>query len=138
MVDRDSNVARLCLEDGTIFDGRSVGAPGERLGEVVFNTAMTGYEEVITDPSYKGQIVAMTAPMMGNYGICEDRMESDGPKVSGFILGECCALPSHYSSEQSLPAYLRKHGTVAADGIDTRALTRHLRAHGTLKAVLST
>src|SRR5438309_5643648 len=99
-------VAKLALEDGTVYTGRSFGARGERFGEVVFNTSMTGYQEVLTDPSYKGQIVAMTYPLIGNYGTNFDDMESRGPQVEGFIVRELSRIASNFRSESPLDAYL--------------------------------
>jgi carbamoyl-phosphate synthase small subunit len=128
----------LALEDGRIFRGRSVGAEGERAGEVVFNTGMTGYQEILTDPSYKGQIVTMTSPLIGNYGTNEEDPESDAPKVEGFVLRESSRTASNWRSGSPLPEYLRRHGIVAADDIDTRALTLHIREKGAMRAILST
>jgi carbamoyl-phosphate synthase small subunit len=131
-------VAKLALEDGTVFTGRSFGAPGERTGEVVFNTALSGYQEILTDPSYKGQIVAMTCPHIGNYGVNEEDVESARPWIEGFVAREFTSTPSNHRSTQSLDAYLKKHGIVAIDDIDTRALTRKLRISGAMNGILST
>ena len=128
----------LALEDGTVFRGSSAGIPGTVRGEVVFNTAMSGYEEVLTDPSYAGQIVVMTAPMIGNTGINFRDSESGRIHLSGFVTAEMCYTPSHHRSKVSLPAYLSSQNTVAATGIDTRALTIHLRRSGVLRGVLTT
>ncbi|MHB0877813.1 MAG: carbamoyl-phosphate synthase domain-containing protein, partial [Anaerolineae bacterium] len=130
--------AILALEDGMIFYGESFGAPGERFGEVVFNTGMTGYQEVLTDPSYKGQMVAMTYPHIGNYGINRLDFESTVPQVEAFIVRDVCEVPSSWRSEEGLGAFLRRHGVMAITDVDTRALTRHLRTHGAKKAILST
>src|SRR5438132_8936832 len=130
--------ALLALEDGRYFEGESFGATGTRVGEVCFNTAMTGYQEVLTDPSYRGQIVAMTYPLIGNYGInCLDQ-ESSAPHVRGFVIEELTDIPSNWRSEMSLDAYLREWKIPGAQGIDTRALTRHLRTRGAMKACLTT
>ncbi|HTY44700.1 MAG TPA: glutamine-hydrolyzing carbamoyl-phosphate synthase small subunit [Patescibacteria group bacterium] len=130
--------AILALEDGTIFKGRSFGASGERYGEVVFNTSMAGYQEIITDPSYKGQIVTMTYPLIGNYGVNDEDAESRQPFVDGFVVKEYSKIASNWRCRQSLGDYLAQHGIVAIEGIDTRALTLHIRQSGELKAVLST
>ena len=128
----------LALEDGRYFEGESFGATGTRVGEVCFNTAMTGYQEVLTDPSYRGQIVAMTYPLIGNYGInCLDQ-ESSAPHVRGFVIEELTDIPSNWRSEMSLNEYLQKWNIPGAQGIDTRALTRHLRTRGAMKACLTT
>lgn len=130
--------AMLALEDGTVFSGRSCGVPGERAGEVVFNTSLTGYQEVLTDPSYRGQMVAMTAPMIGNTGINEEDMESKRPQVEAFLVRELAPLASNWRARQDLAQFLREHGIVALSEVDTRALTRHVRAFGAMKAVVST
>jgi carbamoyl-phosphate synthase small subunit len=130
--------AWLVLEDGTAFPGRSVGAPGETFGEAVFNTSLTGYQEVLTDPSYKGQIVAMTYPHIGNYGVNEEDAESRRPWVEGFVMREMSLIASNYRSTEPLDAYLKRHGVVAVDGIDTRALTLKLRQQGSMRCGLST
>jgi len=128
----------LALEDGRYFEGESFGATGTRVGEVCFNTAMTGYQEVLTDPSYRGQMVAMTYPLIGNYGINSLDQESSSPHVRGFIIEELTEIPSNWRSEMSLDEYLRKWSIPGAKGIDTRALTRHLRTRGAMKACLTT
>ena len=128
---------RLALADGTIFRGRSVGAIGTVVGEAVFNTGMTGYQEVLTDPSYRGQIVAMTYPEIGNYGICPADMESDRAQVSGFVMRQCCDVPSSFRSVESLGAFLTRSGIVGIDDIDTRALTRKLRVAGVMNACIT-
>ncbi|HNW39361.1 MAG TPA: glutamine-hydrolyzing carbamoyl-phosphate synthase small subunit [Candidatus Omnitrophota bacterium] len=130
--------AILALEDGKIFRGKSFGAPGERYGEVVFNTGMTGYQEVLTDPSYKGQIVVMTYPLIGNYGINKEDAESSGISLEGFVVKECSAIASSWRSQQSLSDYLSENNILGMQGIDTRALTLHIRKAGAMKAVLST
>jgi carbamoyl-phosphate synthase small subunit len=130
--------AILALEDGRIFVGQSFGVQGEVSGEIVFNTSMMGYQEIITDPSYRGQIVAMTYPEIGNYGINRDDCESRRPFLSAFVVKEYHPQPSNYRSEQSLGDYLKKNKVMGLQGIDTRALTRHLRDHGAKMAVLST
>jgi len=133
-----NTTAKLALEDGTIYSGRAFGARGETFGEVVFNTSMTGYQEVVTDPSYKGQIVTMTYPLIGNYGVnCED-LESRRPQVDGFIIRELARLPSNYRASGALDAYLADNGIIGIEGIDTRALVRRLRVRGTMTGVLST
>ncbi len=129
--------AILALEDGTVFRGRSFGLPGERTGEVVFNTSMTGYQEILTDPSYRGQIVVMTCPEIGNYGTNEEDDESSAPQVAGFVVREFSVLPSNWRATQGLPQYLREHGIPGISAIDTRALTRHIRTRGAMKAVVS-
>lgn len=130
--------AKLALEDGTVYTGRSFGAIGETDGEVVFNTSMTGYQEVLTDPSYKGQIVTMTYPLIGNYGVNTDDHESAHPQVQGFVVRELTRIPSNFRSESSLEDYLKKHHVLGIEGIDTRALVRRLRVRGAMKGVLST
>jgi carbamoyl-phosphate synthase small subunit len=130
--------ALLALEDGRFFEGESFGATGTRVGEMCFNTAMTGYQEVLTDPSYRGQIVAMTYPLIGNYGINLLDQESRSPHVRGFVIEELTEVPSNWRSEMSLDEYLQKWKIPGAQGIDTRALTRHLRTRGAMKACLTT
>lgn len=130
--------AILALEDGHVFEGRAVGAEGEAAGELVFNTSMTGYQEILTDPSYAGQIVTMTYPHIGNYGVNDEDVESRRPFLRGFVMRECCFQPSNWRATQSLPDYLRAHQVVAIDGVDTRKITRLLRIKGALKAVIST
>ncbi len=129
--------AKLALEDGTVFTGRAFGANGETAGEVVFNTSMTGYQEVLTDPSYKGQIVTMTYPLIGNYGVTAEDAESATPHVAGFIVRENARNPSSYRSESDLSSYLAKFNIVGIEGIDTRALVRRLRVRGAMTGVLS-
>jgi len=130
--------AILALEDGTVFHGNSFGMDGEVIGEIVFNTGMTGYQEVITDPSYCGQIVTMTYPLIGNYGINLEDIESGKPQVRGLIVRELCNNPSNWRSVETLDNYLKKHGIMGIEGIDTRALTKTLREKGTMKGIIST
>ena len=130
--------AILALEDGTIFEGESFTGAGETSGEVIFNTGMTGYQEVLTDPSYAGQMVVMTYPLIGNYGVNPEDVESEKVHVEAFIVKECCKTPSNWRASMSLPEYLKQAGVVGIEGIDTRALTRHLRLHGAMRGVIST
>src|SRR5437868_11962841 len=130
--------ALIALEDGRSFDGRSFGATGTRVGEICFNTAMTGYQEVLTDPSYRGQIVAMTYPLIGNYGTNALDQESRSPHVRGFVIEELSEAPSNWRSEMSLAEYLRQSDIPGIEGIDTRALTRHLRTRGAMKECCTT
>lgn len=126
----------LVLEDGTAFEGISVGAAGMVVGEVVFNTSMTGYQEILTDPSYVGQIVTMTYPLIGNYGINEADNESAFPAAAGFVAREIAGIPSNWRSSGSLANFLRSRGVMALVGVDTRALTRQLRSQGTMRGVI--
>ncbi len=130
--------ALLALADGRVFRGEAFGALGEGRGEVVFNTSMTGYQEILTDPSYRGQIVCMTYPLIGNYGINTEDVESGRPWVNGFIVKEACPSPSNWRGRQRLDDYMREHGIVGIQGIDTRALTRHLRDRGAQEGIIST
>ena len=130
--------AVLALEDGTWYRGVSAGAPGEARGEVVFNTSMTGYQEVLTDPSYAGQIVTMTAPQIGNYGVAPGDAESQAPKVAGFVMREASPLASNWRADSTLRDYLVRHHIVAIADIDTRALTRVLRSAGVMRGVIGT
>ena len=130
--------AILALEDGTIFKGRSFGALGERLGEVVFNTSMAGYQEIITDPSYKGQIVAMTYPLIGNYGVNKEDVESRSSFLEGFVVKEYSKIASNWRHDKTLSDYFKENNIVAIEGVDTRKLTLHIRSAGAMKAVLST
>jgi len=130
--------ALIALEDGTIFEGRSFGAEGEKEGEIVFNTSMTGYQEIMTDPSYKGQIVTMTYPLIGNYGVNDEDVESKGPKVEGFIAREFSRVTSNYRATGDLQSYFTRHNIIAIEEIDTRALTKHLRVRGAMKGIIST
>ena len=130
--------ALLVLSDGLVFEGKSFGAGGETIGEVVFNTSMTGYQEILTDPSYKGQIVTMTYTQMGNYGVNREDIESmDGPNVEGFVVKEHLDFPSNWRSQGELSEYLKEHDIMGIEGIDTRALTRHIRDHGAQMGVIS-
>jgi carbamoyl-phosphate synthase small subunit len=129
--------AVLALRDGRIFRGEPLGARGEAWGEVVFNTAMTGYQEILTDPSYRGQIVLMTYPLIGNYGVNEEDVESRRPWVNGFIVKEASPVASSWRARSTLGEYLERHGVVGIRGIDTRALTRHLRDHGAQEGLIS-
>ena len=130
--------ALLALEDGRIFKCRSFTGPGETNGEVVFNTSMTGYQEVLTDPSYRGQMVTMTYPLIGNYGVTPKDVESDNIQVSAFIIREYQAYPSNFRSTGSLADYLKASKILGVDELDTRALTRHIRKTGSMRAVIST
>jgi carbamoyl-phosphate synthase small subunit len=130
--------AILALEDGRIFPGFSIGAPGNSIGEICFNTSMSGYQEVLTDPSYRGQIVTMTYPLIGNYGTGVEDGESSAPQVNGFVIEELSRVESSWRSSEDLQAYLRRYGIPAICGIDTRSLTRHLRTQGAMRACLST
>jgi carbamoyl-phosphate synthase small subunit len=130
--------ANLVLEDGTVFEGESLGAPGRAIGEVVFNTGMTGYQEILTDPSYAGQMVALTYPLVGNYGINADDFESRRVQVEGFIVREAAESPSNWRSAQTLDSFLKDKRIVGIKGVDTRALTRELRVRGVMMGVIST
>ena len=130
--------AFLVLEDGSVFEGFAFAGSGVTMGEVVFNTGMTGYQEVITDPSYKGQIVTMTYPLIGNYGINDEDMESAGIHLEGFIVKEYQPNPSNWRMKQSLKSFLEDSGKIGIEGIDTRALTRRLRLSGSMKGIIST
>lgn len=130
--------AILLLADGTSFEGESIGAPGTTIGEAVFATAMTGYQEMLTDPSFAGQLLTLTYPLVGNYGVNAEDVESDKIQVAGFIVRELCEEPSNWRSRGSLREYLAANGTVAMQGIDTRALTRHLRVAGVMMGAMST
>ncbi len=129
---------KLALEDGTVFTGEAFGADGTHDGEVCFNTSMAGYQEILTDPSYCGQIVTMTYPLIGNYGITEEDVESRGPQVEGFVIKELARRHSNFRAGGSLEEWLRKHGVVAIEGVDTRAITRKLRIQGALRGSIST
>jgi carbamoyl-phosphate synthase small subunit len=132
-----SEKARLVLEDGSVYEGYSFGAARDSVGEVVFNTSMAGYQEILTDPSYAGQIVVPTYPLIGNYGINTDDIESNRVQVRGFIVKETCAAPSHFRSGQTLDGYLRDNRTPGLFGIDTRALTRRLRSAGVMMGMIT-
>ena len=130
--------AFVALEDGTVFEGAGFGLEGEKEGEIVFNTSITGYQEIMTDPSYKGQIVTMTYPLIGNYGINRDDVESEAPKVEGFIAREFSRITSNWRATGDLGEYFREHNIIAIDEVDTRALTRHLRVRGVMRGIIST
>jgi carbamoyl-phosphate synthase small subunit len=129
--------AILALEDGRTFRGLACGAQGERTGEIVFNTAMTGYQEILTDPSYAGQIVTMTYPEIGNYGVNAEDIESRRPFVEGFVVRELSQVVSNWRASTSLNDYLKRHGIVGISEIDTRALVRHIREKGAMRACVS-
>lgn len=135
---KQAKKVKIALEDGKIFEGHSFGASGERYGEVVFNTSMTGYQEILTDPSYKGQIVTMTYPLIGNYGVNTEDIESQKPFVEGFVIRECSHIVSNWRSRNSLDTYFKENNILGITNIDTRALTRHIRLQGAMKAVIST
>lgn len=130
--------AMLALEDGTVFDGKAFGAFGQQWGEVVFNTGMTGYQEVLTDPSYCGQIVVMTYPLIGNYGIMNEDYESQRSYVRGFVVREECRQPSNWRLSDTIDGFLKKEGVIGLSGVDTRSLTRRLRSYGAMRGVIST
>ncbi len=130
--------AKLALADGTVYTGRAFGAAAATTGEVVFNTSLTGYQEVLTDPSYSGQIVTMTYPLIGNYGTTADDSESDGVRVRGFVVRELTRVPSNFRSHRDLDTYLKAAGVPGIEGIDTRSLVRKLRVRGAMPGVLST
>lgn len=133
-----SKTAILVLEDGRTFRGKSFGSEGETYGEMVFNTSMTGYQEILTDPSYAGQIVCMTYPLIGNYGTNEEDVESRRPWVEGFVVKEASRIASNWRAEETLDSYLKRHKIVGIEQIDTRALVRHIRDKGAMRAVIST
>ncbi|SEM39710.1 carbamoyl-phosphate synthase small subunit [Syntrophus gentianae] len=135
---RKQKTALLVLEDGSVFRGEAFAGSGEVLGEVVFNTGMTGYQEILTDPSYKGQIVTMTYPLIGNYGINPEDMESAGICLEGFIVREYSNFPSNWQSRQTLKSFLESQGKLGVEGLDCRALTRRLRVYGAMRGVLTT
>jgi len=130
--------AIIALEDGRIFEGKGFGARGERYGEIVFNTSMTGYQEILTDPSYKGQIVTMTYPLIGNYGINPEDVESTRPHVEGFVVKEYVRHYSNWRAQGSLEDYLQQYKIIGVEGVDTRAITRHIRSAGAMRAIVST
>ena len=130
--------AKLALANGNVFTGHDFGAEGEVNGEVVFNTSMTGYQEILTDPSYTGQIVTMTYPLIGNYGVNAEDVESRGLFLKGFVVKELCEFPSNYRSTESLDAYLKRNQIIGLQGIDTRALVRQIRTQGAMQSILST
>jgi len=133
-----AHTAILALEDGTVYRGKAFGAAKTVVGEAVFNTSMSGYQEILTDPSYFGQIVTMTAPMIGNYGVNEEDLESDGPKAAGFVVRELSPVVSSWRATTDLGSWLAKAGIPGIEGVDTRALTKKLRVVGVMKACLST
>src|SRR3990172_10047742 len=133
-----TQIAKLALEDGTVFTGYSFGAQGEVDGEVCFNTSMTGYQEILTDPSYRGQIVTMTYPQIGNYGVNSEDLESARPHLAGFVVREGSRIRSNFRGEADLEDFLRGAGVVGISGIDTRALVRRIRDKGAMKGLLST
>ena len=130
--------AILALADGRYYPGVSFGAEGEAVGEVVFNTSMTGYQEILTDPSYEGQLVAMTYPQIGNVGVNTEDVESRQPFMKGFIVKEYTPQPSNWRATEALDEYMKRYGIVGIEGIDTRSLVRHLRDHGSQEAIIST
>jgi len=130
--------ALIALEDGTVFEGRAFAGSGEVEGELVFNTSMTGYQEILTDPSYKGQIVTLCYPLIGNYGITEEDMESYRAHAAGLVVGECSRIRSNYRSVKTLPEYLEESGILGIEGVDTRAITLHIRDKGAMKCIMST
>ncbi len=132
------NRAKIAFENGSVFTGFSFGAKGTTSGEVVFNTGITGYQEILTDPSYKGQIVTMTYPLIGNYGINSEDIESQKPHVEGFVVKECSRITSNWRSQKSLDDYLKENNIVGIEGVDTRAITRQIRLKGAMRAVIST
>ena len=134
----DGAPALLVLEDGAVFEGTACAAPGEVFGEICFNTSLEGYLEVITDPSYAGQIITMTYPQIGNYGVNLEDCQSEAPALRGLVVRDMCTFPSNWRSEMSLPEFLKEHDVVAIEGVDTRALVRHVRDAGAQRAVLST
>lgn len=129
-------IGKLILEDGTVLTGQARGARGCATGEVVFNTGMTGFQEILTDPSYCGQIITMTYPLIGNYGISPVANESRRPYARGFIVRELCNRPSHWRAEQNLDDFLKQHNLICLEGVDTRSLTRRIRQHGTMKGII--
>jgi carbamoyl-phosphate synthase small subunit len=131
-------IVKLALEDGTVFTGRNFGAAGTSEGEVVFNTSMSGYQEILTDPSYKGQIVTMTYPLIGNYGINSEDVESRSPHVAGFVVKELSPIASNWRADTTLDEYLKKNNVIGIEGIDTRALVRKIRITGAMRGILST
>jgi carbamoyl-phosphate synthase small subunit len=131
-------ICKLATEDGLVLTGESFGAAGTHAGEIVFNTSMTGYQEIFTDPSYCGQIVTMTFPLMGNYGVNREDFESDAPHLSGFVVKELPRRPSNYRATGSLADFLREFGVVGISGVDTRALTRRIRERGAVRGIIST
>ena len=137
MAQKKRRKAMLALEDGRVFHGWAIGAHRDAVGEVVFNTSMTGYQEILTDPSYKGQIVTMTYPLIGNYGVNEADVESRAPHAEALVVRELCKHPSNWRSQMPLGDYMKKHRRPGIEGIDTRALTKHIRTAGAMRAALS-
>lgn len=137
-MEKSTRIGLIAFEDGTVFRGRAFGASATNVGEACFNTSMSGYQEILTDPSYFSQIVTMTAVQIGNYGICPDDVESDGPKVKGFIVREISPVASNWRSNISIQEYLTEAGIPGVEGVDTRAITKKLRVSGALKACIST
>ncbi len=135
---KEEKKAIIALEDGSVFEGLSFGADGEKCGEIVFNTSMTGYQEILTDPSYKGQIVTMTYPLIGNYGVNDEDVESTKPHVEGFVVKEYSKIKSNWRSSQTLGDYLKKNNIIGIEGVDTRAITKLIRIKGAMKACIST
>ncbi len=133
-----ADVCKLALEDGTVFTGQAFGARGTHTGEACFNTSLMGYQEILTDPSYAGQIVTMTYPQIGNYGVSDEDQESRGPQVEGFVIKELSRRRSNFRSTAALEEYLAKHDVVGIEGVDTRAITRKLRIDGAMRAAIST
>ena len=131
-------IAMLALADGRYYQGLSFGAEGEAVGEVVFNTSMTGYQEILTDPSYEGQLVAITYPQIGNVGVNTEDVESSQPFMKGFIVKEYTSQPSNWRATGALHEYMQRYGIVGIEGIDTRSLVRHLRDHGSQEAIIPT
>ena len=130
--------ATLILEDGTVLNGKSFGAEGTSMGEIVFNTSMVGYQEILTDPSYANQIIVMTYPEIGNYGLNDDDFESENPRCKGFIVKNSCENDSHYKSRQNISTYLKKHGIIGIEGLDTRFLTKKIREFGVMNCLITT
>ncbi len=131
-------LATLILEDGTVLRGKSFGAQGTSVGEIVFNTSMVGYQEILTDPSYANQIIVMTYPEIGNYGLNDDDFESEKPRCKGFIVKNSCVNDSHYKSRQNISTYLKSHGIIGIEGLDTRLLTKKIREFGTMNCLITT
>ncbi len=130
--------AILALADGRYFEGEAFGAEGEAGGEVVFNTSMTGYQEILTDPSYEGQLVVMTYPQIGNVGVNSEDVESQRPYSKGFIVKDYTATPSNWRATEPLHEYMKRHGIIGIHGVDTRSLVRHLRDHGSQEGIITT
>ncbi len=133
-----NKIATLILEDGSVFIGENFGASGESIGEIVFNTSMTGYQEILTDPSYYGQHVVMTYPLIGNYGVNIEDFESSKPNVFGFVVREYAKYPSHWRSRKTIDEFLKEHGIIGISEVDTRMITKKIRDKGTMKAILTT